>query len=216
MAFLFRKKKGKDAAKRNQNRNISTRILQINLDEVKHQIDKEEEAKLQKSKKPKLPNKINKNDADDAIKSANNRLPDIKFRVEVEYNNHSWTVDRALNEFICLRSDLGKATSSQLRPFALFPYGVSGAAPSESSLSSESSISSNKKSKFVPTKSPISTNPISNNSNLANAEAPFLREIRLALDRWLDAIIANPNIQQTAGQIVHSACVRILYANMRI
>merc|ERR1719242_2881081 len=47
-------------------------------------------------------------------------------------------------------------------------------------------------------KSAISSNPISNSSNMANAEAPFLREIRLALDRWLDAIIANPNIQQTA------------------
>lgn len=205
MAFLFRKKKGnKDGAssntKSNNNRNVSTRILQINLDEVKQKMDAEDEAKKQAQNKKMLPKKKNKNDD-----KKNIEYPEIKFRIEVEYNNHCWTVDRALHEFIKLRKNLQTATNNQLRPFALFPYGVSGAGGSSSTPSNASSISSDtsqsKKSKFalssMPKSGGISSNPVTN-ANMANAEAPFLREIRLALDRWLDAIIANPDVQQTS------------------
>jgi len=50
MAFLFRRNKSKNdssqqSSKSNNNRNVSTRILQINLDEVKQQMDAEDEAK---------------------------------------------------------------------------------------------------------------------------------------------------------------------------
>eukprot|EP00484_Ammonia_sp_Unknown_P005059 CAMPEP_0197075146 /NCGR_PEP_ID=MMETSP1384-20130603/211462_1 /TAXON_ID=29189 /ORGANISM="Ammonia sp." /LENGTH=576 /DNA_ID=CAMNT_0042513989 /DNA_START=108 /DNA_END=1838 /DNA_ORIENTATION=- len=199
MAFLFRRNKTKaDAAtssKTSTNKNVSTRILQINLDEVKQQMDAEDEAKQQaQSKKPKLPKK-NKNEE-------NVEYPEIKFRIEVEYNNHSWTVDRALDEFIELRKNIMTATTEkkiQLRPFALFPYGVSGSSSSSPSNASDSS-SAHKKSKFaissMPKSGGISPGTVTN-TNMANAEAPFLREIRLALDRWLDAIIANPDVQQT-------------------
>ena len=201
MAFLFRRNKSKNnvdqsgGGKSNNSRNVSTRILQINLDEVKQQMDAEDEAKKQAQNKKMLKKK---NDDHKAIE-----YPEIKFRIEVEYNNHSWTVDRALQEFIALRKNIQTATKNQLRPFALFPYGVSGTGASNTSstpttLSTDSAQS--KKSKFalssMPKSAAISTNAVTN-TNMANAEAPFLREIRLALDRWLDAIIANPDNQQS-------------------
>jgi len=153
--------------------------------------------KKQAQSKKMLPKKKKKDD------KQNIEYPEIKFRIEVEYNNHSWTIDRALNEFIELRKNLQTATNNQLRPFALFPYGVSGgnggSSTPNSSISSDTSQS--KKSKFalssLPKSGGISSNQVTN-TNMANAEAPFLREIRLALDRWLDAIIANPDVQQTS------------------
>lgn len=202
MAFLFRRNKSKNdtssSSTKSSNRNVSTRILQINLDEVKQQMDAEDEAKKQAQSKKMLPKKKKKDDN-------KTEYPEIKFRIEVEYNNHSWTIDRALNEFIELRKNLGTATNNQLRPFALFPYGVSGgngsSTPSGTGSSISSDTSQSKKSKFalssMPKSQAISSGQVTN-TNMANAEAPFLREIRLALDRWLDAIIANPDVQQTS------------------
>eukprot|EP01083_Nonionella_stella_P009830 28130_1 len=182
MAFLFRRNKTKNPVSpsptNTKARTVSTRILQINLDEVKQEMDAEkDEAKKQHKPKPKLPKK----DASKSQKASNDGYPEIKFRIEVEYNAHSWTVDRALNEFVNLRQDLRKSTNHQLRPFALFPYGVSDA-------------STDAKSKLI-TGPPLGTN---SSHNMANAEAPFLREMRLALDRWLDGIITNPDVAQTS------------------
>jgi len=200
MAFLFRRNKSKNDSSNQSsksNKIISTRILQINLDEVKQQMDAEDEAKKQAQSKKMLPKKKKKDDKQKI------EYPEIKFRVEVEYNHHTWSVDRALNEFIELRKNLGTATNKQLRPFALFPYGVSGgngsSTPSGTGSSISSDTSQSKKSKFalssMPKSGAISSNQVTN-TNMANAEAPFLREIRLALDRWLDAISANPDVQQ--------------------
>lgn len=196
MAFLFRRNKSKAEVQSNASTNkraLSTRILQINLEELKQKIDAEDEAKKQQNS-TKLLAKTNKKD-----ESKSTECPDIKFRIEVEYNTQSWTVDRALAEFIGLRKALQTATKKQLRPFALFPYGVSGSG-SAPNISSDSE-SQSKKSKFalssIPKSGAMASNPVTN-PNVATAEAPFLREMRLALDRWLDAVTANPDIQENA------------------
>eukprot|EP00485_Elphidium_margaritaceum_P023941 CAMPEP_0202712440 /NCGR_PEP_ID=MMETSP1385-20130828/39944_1 /ASSEMBLY_ACC=CAM_ASM_000861 /TAXON_ID=933848 /ORGANISM="Elphidium margaritaceum" /LENGTH=578 /DNA_ID=CAMNT_0049372477 /DNA_START=91 /DNA_END=1827 /DNA_ORIENTATION=- len=204
MKKLFRRNKSnKDVSaspKSVSHRTISTKILQINLDELKQNMDAEDEAKQQKLNKKLANKKKNKNDE-------NAEYPEIKFRVEVDYNSHSWTVDRALDEFIALRKNLQTVIQTQLRPFALFPYGVgsSGASKTDDS-SSSSSNSAQKKSHFglsshshkthASNVAALTGNTVTN-TNVANAEAPFLREIRLALDRWLDAVVEDKEIQQT-------------------
>jgi len=198
MAFLFRRNKSKaDVATTTttKKRPLSTRILQINLDELKQEIDAGDEAKQQNSSKlGTVAKKMNKDE------SKATETPAIKFRIEVEYHSQSWTVDRALSEFIGLRKALQTATKKQLRPFALFPYGVSGGSGSTPNISSDSE-SQGKKTKFAlssfPKSSPMSSNTVTN-PKLANAEAPFLREMRLALDRWLDAVASNPDIQKSS------------------
>eukprot|EP01084_Bolivina_argentea_P106579 190688_1 len=216
MAFLFRRNKNKNEnhSSKSASRNVSTRILQINLDELKKQMDAKDEAKQkQKSKKkPLLPPKKKDKDKDkqkdkDSKLDTTTHNPEIKFRISVEYNSHTWTVDRSLAEFILLRKNLQTVTTNQLRPFQLFPYGVSSLNSSintdftNSPISSETSTS--KRSKFAfssgikSINNNLSSHSPSNTSNMANAEAPFLREMRLALDRWLDGIITNPDVQQT-------------------
>jgi len=202
MAFLFRRNKSKNNVDggSSSSKAISTRILQINLDELKSNIDTADEAKKQKPA-PAKPNPQPSKDATAATKAkAKATTPtEIKFRVEVEYHNNSWTVDRALSEFVDLRKKLQTDSNAQLRPFALFPYGVSGS-KSPTTLSAADTQTSSKKSKFALSslpKSNANTSPVSTTANLANAEAPFLREIRLALDRWLDAVTDNADVQKS-------------------
>merc|ERR1719203_168157 len=151
MAFLFRRNKSKPDTTSNVTTNkrpLSTRILQINLDELKQAIDAEDEVKKQDVKKKEVKESKRKPAA----------YPPIKFRIEVEYNAQSWTVDRALSEFISLRKSMQTESKKQLRPFALFPYGASGA----SNLSKEAEPQT-KKSKFA--LSSLSSLPKSGGSN---------------------------------------------------
>lgn len=208
-------------------RNISTKILQINLDELKHRLDEEQKylnqllSKQQKlqSKKKNKPNKPlpthtsntsstlntitfdgNTNNNTKVLntlctdpKQKNIKSSELKFCVELEYNNCKRTIDRSLKEFIHLRSNLQSSANNQLPPFQLFPYGSQQHKFAHPSYSSTPTFAGHKKNK---SKSG-GGGSTSNHGDGGNGEAPFLREMRIALDRWLETVVHHQQLQLT-------------------
>ena len=195
--FIFKRNK----AKGDKNKGVRTKISQINLFDLG-------KAKINDN------NKIINNK-----KSKKQTKKEIKFKIDVEYSNQKWEVNRSLNEFIKLRQQLllaYKPTNNNddiiLPSFSLFPYG--NTSTNNGNNNNNNNNSSNNKNNNKRKLGGLSSLSTSNSSNIininkninfnnntreyqgdmANAESPFIRELRLALDSWLESLLLNDDI----------------------
>lgn len=106
-----------------------------------------------------------------------------------------------MDDFFELRNNLYKSHQGNVPPFALLPY-------------------SNTQAKAKDKKFPFSSQGKmkgqrgTNTGDLANAEAPFLREIRVALDTWLDTLVLDQNLQ-ASNRLVFLLFYKYIYITFK-